>query len=382
MAYIRQLPSGLWAATVHTPAGRITETRELQGCGRGVGENLEADINRGDFLDPRHGKHTVGEVWEKYAPARRLEMASRKRDASTWKVWVAPTWAEQPVGVDPEARRAEVGQRARRGARAKKVDDDRRAQRPQGDVGARGRRRLDPGQPGTQGQAARSPPARRPGHRAARKRRYSWTGSTSCSPSGATPGCSSSSCSTPGPVGGSGRGAPRGGEPASRPGRDRPGDGARRTIREYPKDKGEPSGPGRAARRRAAGPAAAARAGDRRRAGWCSRPRWAARCGTRRGCGGCGSRRSSHSLSRVRRRTIAGTPSGRGWPTRGFALHDRMELMGHSDVRSGAAVHALGGPAVRRCAGGAEARPERIMMCRPCVMIFDIAMGIGSNRDQ
>lgn len=98
MAYIRQLPSGLWAATVRTPAGRITETRELRGAVRDWAENLEADINRGEFLDPRLAKHTVGEVWARFGSARKLELASRKRDASTWKTWVAPRWAEVPAG--------------------------------------------------------------------------------------------------------------------------------------------------------------------------------------------------------------------------------------------------------------------------------------------
>jgi integrase len=98
MAYIRQLPSGLWAATVRTPAGRITETHELRGTVAAWAESLKADINRGEFLDPRLAKRTVGEVWEKYAPARRVEMASRKRDESHWKVWVAPRWAAEPIG--------------------------------------------------------------------------------------------------------------------------------------------------------------------------------------------------------------------------------------------------------------------------------------------
>jgi integrase len=99
MAYIRQLPSGLWAATVRTPAGRITETHELRGAVVAWAEGLKADINRGEFLDPRLAKRTVGEVWEKYAPARRVEMASRKRDESHWKVWVAPRWAAEPIGA-------------------------------------------------------------------------------------------------------------------------------------------------------------------------------------------------------------------------------------------------------------------------------------------
>jgi len=98
MAYIRQLPSGLWAATVYTPAGRITETRELKGAVKDWAENLEADVNRGDFLDPRLAKNTVGQAWEKFGGARKLELASRKRDASTWKNWVEPRWAHEPVG--------------------------------------------------------------------------------------------------------------------------------------------------------------------------------------------------------------------------------------------------------------------------------------------
>jgi integrase len=98
MAYIRQLPSGLWAATVRTPAGRITETRELRGAVKSWAEQLEADAGRGEFLDPRLSRHTVAEVWAKYSSARRIEMASRKRDESHWRRWVEPQWGGTPVG--------------------------------------------------------------------------------------------------------------------------------------------------------------------------------------------------------------------------------------------------------------------------------------------
>lgn len=98
MAWIRQLPSGLWAATVYTPAGRITETRELRGAVKEWAGKLEADIHRGEFLDPRLARHTVAEVWTKYSGARRLEMASRKRDESHWRCWVEPRWGRVPVG--------------------------------------------------------------------------------------------------------------------------------------------------------------------------------------------------------------------------------------------------------------------------------------------
>lgn len=98
MAYIRQLKSGLWAATVRTPAGRITETRELKGAVKAWAEQLEAEVGRGEFLDPRLARNTVGQVWEKFFSARRLEKASRARDESHWRKWVEPRWGEVPVG--------------------------------------------------------------------------------------------------------------------------------------------------------------------------------------------------------------------------------------------------------------------------------------------
>ena len=99
MAWIRCLPSGLWAATVYTPAGRITQTHELVGVITDWAKDLESDIRRGDFMDPRLAKTTVGEVWDKYASTRRLEKASRARDESHWRCHVAPRWARTAVGA-------------------------------------------------------------------------------------------------------------------------------------------------------------------------------------------------------------------------------------------------------------------------------------------
>ncbi|MEV4846099.1 site-specific integrase [Micromonospora matsumotoense] len=104
MAWIRQLPSGLWAATVRLPKGsdpdRVTETHRLKGAIKEWAANLEADIRKGDWIDPRAGQTTVGECWEKWAATgRRLEQASRRRDESHWRVHVAPRWAKTPVGT-------------------------------------------------------------------------------------------------------------------------------------------------------------------------------------------------------------------------------------------------------------------------------------------
>lgn len=98
MAWVRQLPSKLWAATVHTPAGRITKSHELQSVVQKWAADLESDIRRGVFLDPRQAERTLSQVWAEHSGARRLEKASKKRDESHWKVWVEPRWGREPVG--------------------------------------------------------------------------------------------------------------------------------------------------------------------------------------------------------------------------------------------------------------------------------------------
>lgn len=46
MAWIRQLPSGLWAATVCTPVGRISDSHELRSVVTKWASDIEADIRR------------------------------------------------------------------------------------------------------------------------------------------------------------------------------------------------------------------------------------------------------------------------------------------------------------------------------------------------
>ncbi|MFI2650169.1 tyrosine-type recombinase/integrase [Micromonospora fulviviridis] len=99
MAWVRKLDSGLWAATVRLPTGkRVTQTAELKSIIERWAADLEADVRRGDWIDPRAGKLTVGECWAKWGTARRLEQASRRRDESHWRVHVEPRWGRVPVG--------------------------------------------------------------------------------------------------------------------------------------------------------------------------------------------------------------------------------------------------------------------------------------------
>lgn len=107
MAWIRRLPAPtdprrprLWAGTVRLPDGRrVTRTDELKGVVDAWAADLEADTRRGDWIDPRSGKVSVGECWTRWGRSRALEKASLKRDTSHWRCHVQPRWAGVPVGA-------------------------------------------------------------------------------------------------------------------------------------------------------------------------------------------------------------------------------------------------------------------------------------------
>lgn len=97
--WIRQLDSKLWANTVHTPAGRITETFDLKGQARNWGREITSSIKRGDFIDPRLSKMSLGEWRERCDGARRIEKATRLAENSAWKNHTGPQWAGTPIGA-------------------------------------------------------------------------------------------------------------------------------------------------------------------------------------------------------------------------------------------------------------------------------------------
>lgn len=99
MAWIRKLPSGLWAATVRTPAGRVTESHKLKSQAKSWADEQESQVERGDWIDPRLAKTTIGEWWDRTRDARHQSKAAKARDTSHWKVHVAPRWAKIPLGA-------------------------------------------------------------------------------------------------------------------------------------------------------------------------------------------------------------------------------------------------------------------------------------------
>lgn len=112
MAWIRQLDENsarqkLWAATIYKPDGkRLTESHINKKIIQNWANEQEAAIARGSWINPRLGEITVGELWDLYGDGRRLEKASRLRDASHWKCWVGPRWARVRIGsiLKPDVR--------------------------------------------------------------------------------------------------------------------------------------------------------------------------------------------------------------------------------------------------------------------------------------
>lgn len=122
MAWTRQLDSGLWASTIYLPPGskpdRLTETNQNKKIVQNWAKEQEAAMIRGNWIDPRLGKKKLSEVWDLYGDGRRLEKASRKRDASHWATWVEPRWGHIAIGtiLKPDVSTWVVGLERRKGA--------------------------------------------------------------------------------------------------------------------------------------------------------------------------------------------------------------------------------------------------------------------------
>lgn len=99
MAWTRRTDTNRWKTTVRTPAGRRTVTHDLKGVVENWAAEQETAVRHGNWIDPRAGKITVGQWWERTRGARHLEQASRRRDESHWRCHVAPRWAKVPVGA-------------------------------------------------------------------------------------------------------------------------------------------------------------------------------------------------------------------------------------------------------------------------------------------
>lgn len=98
MAYIRKLPSGKYQGTVRHPNGkRITKAFDLKRQAAEWARDLESEYAAGSLRDPRAGRITVGEWYERWSDARGVEPVTQAKVASVWRTHCQSQWSTWPM---------------------------------------------------------------------------------------------------------------------------------------------------------------------------------------------------------------------------------------------------------------------------------------------
>jgi integrase len=98
MASYWKLPSGKWRAQVTLPNGkRPSKTDPLKSVVRRWAEDLEAEVRRGDYLDPSAGRKTVKAFHDEWWPwpgrkGQRLSDHTVRNYELEWRLRVEPYW--------------------------------------------------------------------------------------------------------------------------------------------------------------------------------------------------------------------------------------------------------------------------------------------------
>lgn len=61
------------------------------------GEDQEAKVRAGTYIDPRRGKMTLGEWWAEWFPAQEWRPNTRESYEQRWRVNIAPRWGNTPL---------------------------------------------------------------------------------------------------------------------------------------------------------------------------------------------------------------------------------------------------------------------------------------------
>jgi len=94
----RKLPSGLWQGIVYLPnRKRTTKTDKLKKVVQKWAYDLEADIEKGQWRDPRAGRISLGEWAVRWRAARVVEPETVRGDNGQFKHHILPRWEAEPI---------------------------------------------------------------------------------------------------------------------------------------------------------------------------------------------------------------------------------------------------------------------------------------------
>jgi integrase len=98
MPSFRKLPSGKWQAAVKHPSGkRHTRTDPLKRVVVEWATELEAQIRRGEFIDPKAGKMTLAGWWAKWSELQKVEPTTASKRETHWRLYVEPAFGAWPL---------------------------------------------------------------------------------------------------------------------------------------------------------------------------------------------------------------------------------------------------------------------------------------------
>lgn len=93
MAYVRQIPSGKWQATVRHPSGkRITRTDRLRRVVTDWARDEEGRIARGEWRDPKTGRVNFPDWRDRWLAARVVEPTTMRGDLGILRNHINPKW--------------------------------------------------------------------------------------------------------------------------------------------------------------------------------------------------------------------------------------------------------------------------------------------------
>jgi integrase len=99
MASLRQKPSGRWEARYRDARGQLhARTFDTKTAGRRWAAEMEADLRRGEWVDPRLGRTTFGEWATEYlATIVHLRTVTRGDYEQALRKHILPAFADQPI---------------------------------------------------------------------------------------------------------------------------------------------------------------------------------------------------------------------------------------------------------------------------------------------
>ncbi len=98
MGHIVKTSAGTFRANWRDPSGRQkAKTFKTRREASAYLADVEGDLNRGTYLDPKVGKLKLGEYAERWLAGRHVETRTRERTLSVMRIHVLPRWNDWPL---------------------------------------------------------------------------------------------------------------------------------------------------------------------------------------------------------------------------------------------------------------------------------------------